>query len=77
MLRDTWWWPWWVSSLIDVGVVLVGVVVFLRSRRGAVRAVAAVVAVGALVAAVLAPMVMTERSNMPMRNDPMMPSIDR
>jgi len=21
MLRDTWWWPWWVSSLIDLVIV--------------------------------------------------------
>jgi hypothetical protein len=34
MMRDHWWWPWWVSSLIDIGVVLVALAAFhLSSRR--------------------------------------------
>ena len=42
MMRDHWWWPWWVSSLIDIGVVLVAFAIFRRSSRRLVRIVAGV-----------------------------------
>jgi hypothetical protein len=71
MLPDTWWWPWWVSSLIDVVVMIAALVAFRFSRRRAVRALAVLVAVG-LVAAVLAPVVMTDQSDQHMRNEPAM-----
>jgi hypothetical protein len=73
MMRDHWWWPWWVSSLIDVGVVIAAVIVYCLSSRRAVRAVAAVFALAALVAAVAAPIVMTDRGNHPKDEAPMMP----
>jgi CHASE2 domain-containing sensor protein len=57
MARD-WWWPWWISSLFDVGVVVLAVTVFVRTNRRLVRQIATVVAIGALVAAGLAPVVM-------------------
>jgi cytochrome bd-type quinol oxidase subunit 2 len=67
MARD-WWWPWWISSLFDVGVVVVAVIVVVRANRRLVRQIAAVVAVGALVAAGLAPVVMKGKdSNSPMK----------
>jgi hypothetical protein len=66
MARD-WWWPWWISSLFDVGVVVLAVIVFLRAERRRVRQVATVVAVGAMIAAGLAPVVMKGKaSNSPM-----------
>lgn len=77
MLRDEWWWPWWVSSLIDLGVVFAALAVFRISRRRTVRAVTAALALAGLVAAVLAPIVMTERSGGQMQNDPAMPSMHR
>jgi hypothetical protein len=73
MLRDDWWWPWWVSSLIDLGIVLVALLVFRLSRHATARALAAAVVVAGLAAAVLAPIVMTERSDRPMRDGPVMP----
>jgi arginine exporter protein ArgO len=73
MMRDHWWWPWWVSSLIDVALILLAVVVFVRSSSRVIRLVATVFALGALVAAVMAPIVMTEQTD-EMKNDmPMMP----
>lgn len=67
MARD-WWWPWWISSLFDVGVVVIAVIVFVRASRRRVRQVATVVAIGAMVAAGLAPVVMKGKaSNAPMR----------
>lgn len=74
MLRDEWWWPWWVSSLIDLGVVLFALAVFRISGYRTVRAIAAAFVVTGLVAAVLAPIVMTERSGGQMQNEPAMPS---
>ncbi|MDP9492261.1 MAG: hypothetical protein M3P42_08715 [Actinomycetota bacterium] len=65
MLRDSWWWPWWVSSLIDLGVVAIAGAVFLASSRRRVRMIAAVLVLVGLVAAVMAPIVMTERSDEP------------
>ena len=73
MMRDHWWWPWWVSSLIDVGILLVAVIVFWRTSRRVVRAVAAVAALAAVVAAVMAPIVMTEKSDDTNNQMPMMP----
>jgi hypothetical protein len=66
MARD-WWWPWWISSLFDVGVFVLAVIVFVRANRRRVRQVATVVAVGAMIAAGLAPIVMKGKaSNSPM-----------
>jgi len=65
--RD-WWWPWWISSLFDVGVVVLAVIVFLRVNRRRVRQVAVVIGIGAIVAAGLAPVVMKGKaSDTPMR----------
>jgi hypothetical protein len=65
--RD-WWWPWWISSLIDVAIVVLAVIVFVRANRPRVRQVAALVGIGAIVAAGLAPVVMKgKESNSPMR----------
>src|ERR1044072_7562836 len=60
MMRDNWWWPWWVSTLIDLGVGLVALAVFRRSSHRIVRAVAGLFVLVGLVAAVMAPIVMTE-----------------
>jgi hypothetical protein len=60
MLRDSWWWPWWVSSLIDLGVVVVAGAAFLRSSRRGIKVIAGVFVLAGLVAAVLAPIVMTD-----------------
>jgi uncharacterized membrane protein len=77
MLRDSWWWPWWVSSLIDIAVVIGALVVLRLSKRRAVRALAAVLAVAGLFAAILAPIVMTDQPDRPMQNEPAMPSRTR
>jgi glucan phosphoethanolaminetransferase (alkaline phosphatase superfamily) len=67
MARD-WWWPWWISSLIDVGIVALAVIVFVRVNRRRVRQIATVVGIGAIVAAGLAPVVMQDKdSSSPMR----------
>jgi glucan phosphoethanolaminetransferase (alkaline phosphatase superfamily) len=67
MARD-WWWPWWISSLIDVGLLVLAVLVFVRANRRRVRQIAAVVGIGAIVAAGLAPVVMQGKdSSSPMR----------
>ena len=71
MMRDHWWWPWWVSSLIDIGVVVLALAVFLASSRRAVRAVAGVFVLAGLVAAVMAPIVMKEKPDHS-KNAPMM-----
>ena len=63
MMRDHWWWPWWVSTLIDIGVVLVAFAVFRRSSRRLVRIVAGVFVLAGLVAAVMAPIVMTDQAD--------------
>jgi K+ transporter len=65
MLQDNWWWPWWVSSLIDLGVVAIAAGVFLASSRRSVRLIAGVFVFAGLVAAVMAPIVMTEDANEP------------
>jgi hypothetical protein len=65
--RD-WWWPWWISSLIDVGIVVLAVIVFVRANRRLVRQIATLVGIGAIVAAGLAPVVMKGKaSDSPMR----------
>lgn len=67
MARD-WWWPWWISSLIDVGIVVLAVIVVVRSNRRRVRQIATLVGIGAIVAAGLAPVVMKDTdSSSPMR----------
>jgi hypothetical protein len=65
MLRDDWWWPWWVSSLIDLGVVAVAATVFFISPRRAVRVIAGFLVLAGLIAALLAPVVMTDHSDEP------------
>jgi hypothetical protein len=72
MLRETWWWPWWVSSLIDLTIVFAALLVFHFSARRLVRALAALLVVAGVVAAVLAPVVMTDRPDRHMRNQPAM-----
>jgi len=75
MARD-WWWPWWISSLIDLGIFALAVTVFLRVNRRRARQVATLFAIGAIVAAGLAPVVMKGKaSDSPgMQNEPMMKS---
>jgi hypothetical protein len=65
MLRESWWWPWWVSTLIDLGVVAIAAGVFLASSRRSVRLIASVFVLVALAAAVLAPIVMTDDPDEP------------
>jgi hypothetical protein len=65
LMRDDWWWPWWVSSLIDLGVVAIAAAVFLASSRRGVRLIAGAFVLAGLVAAVMAPIVMTEDSDEP------------
>lgn len=60
MLRDDWWWPWWVSSLIDLGVVVIAGAAFFASSRRWIKVIAGVIVLAGLVAAVLAPIVMTD-----------------
>jgi hypothetical protein len=72
MLRETWWWPWWVSSLIDLTVAGVALVAFRRASRRALRALATVFVLAGLFAAVLAPVVMTDHSDHDLRNEPPM-----
>jgi uncharacterized membrane-anchored protein YitT (DUF2179 family) len=73
MMRDNWWWPWWVSTLIDVAIVIVALVVFRLSSRRVVRAVAGLFVLAGLVAAVMAPVVMTEKTDDMKGELPMMP----
>jgi uncharacterized membrane-anchored protein YitT (DUF2179 family) len=73
MMRDNWWWPWWVSTLIDVAIVVVALVVFRLSSRRVVRAVAGLFVLAGLVAAVMAPVVMTEKTDDMKGEMPMMP----
>ena len=63
MLRDDWWWPWWVSTLIDLAIVAIAVAVFVASRRRAIRLIAATFVLAGLVAAMMAPIVMSDDSN--------------
>jgi K+ transporter len=71
MMRDNWWWPWWVSTLIDIGIVVIALVVFMLSSHRVVRAVAGLFVLVGLVAAVMAPIVMTN-SHDDNENPPMM-----
>lgn len=65
MARD-WWWPWWISTAIDLAIALGAAVVLVRARRRGWRIAATVVICGALIAAVLAPVVMKQpRDNQP------------
>lgn len=67
MARD-WWWPWWVSSLIDAGIFVLALIVFVRANRRLVRGIATLAGIGAIVAAGLAPVVMKDKeSNSPTR----------
>ena len=69
MARD-WWWPWWISSLIDIGILAIAVIVFVRANRRRVRQIATLVGIGAIIAAGLAPVVMKDMdsdSSSPMR----------
>jgi hypothetical protein len=65
MIRDDWWWPWWVSSVLDLGVVALAAAALAVSRRRAIRLVAGVLVLAGLIAAVLAPIVMTDGSDEP------------
>jgi hypothetical protein len=73
MMRDHWWWPWWVSTLIDVGIVVVALVLLRRTSRPSLRAAALLLALAGVVAAVMAPIVMTDKPNHMKTNSPMMP----
>ena len=63
MLRDDWWWPWWVSTLIDLAVVAIAIGVFVMSRRRVIKLIAAAVVLAGVVAAIMAPIVMTDEPN--------------
>lgn len=73
MMRDSWWWPWWVSTLIDVAVVVLALIVLRRTSRRYLRAAAVLVAFVGVVAAVMAPIVMTDKPNQMTPPAPMMP----
>jgi hypothetical protein len=72
MMRNHWWWPWWVSTLIDFGVIANRLFVWSRASRRAVRAVALLFVLGGLVAAVMAPIVMKEKPDNSKGQPPMM-----
>jgi hypothetical protein len=72
MMRDDWWW-WWVSTLIDVGIVVLALVLLRRASRRYLRAAALLLAVVGIVAAVMAPIVMTDKPNHMKTDTPMMP----
>ena len=65
MLRESWWWPWWVSTLIDLVVIAIAAAVFFTSSRRSVRLIAGLFVLAGLIAAVLAPVVMTDDSDDP------------
>ena len=65
LLPESWWWPWWVSTLIDLGVVAIAVTVFIVSSRRSIRLIAAALVLVGLVAAVMAPIVMTNSDGPP------------
>jgi hypothetical protein len=73
MMRDHWWWPWWISTLIDVGVVVIALLLLRRASRRYLRAAASLVALVGVVAAVMAPIVMTDKPNHIKTDTPMMP----
>ena len=72
MMRDHWWWPWWVSTLIDIGIVVVALAVMAWTSRRAVRLVAAVFVVIGVVGAIMAPIVMKEKPDRGMNQPPNM-----
>jgi hypothetical protein len=63
MMRDDWWWPWWVSTLIDLAVVAIAIAVFFLTRRRTIRFIATAIVLTGLVAAIMAPIVMTDDSD--------------
>jgi len=73
MMRDHWWWPWWVSTLIDVGIVALALLVLRRTSRRFLRGAAVLIALAAAVAGVMAPIVMTQKPNHVNGQTPMMP----
>jgi hypothetical protein len=64
----------WVSTLIDLAIVAIAVTVFFVTRRRGLRLIAAAVVIAGLVAAIMAPIVMTDDSDGRMEPDnaPMM-----
>jgi quercetin dioxygenase-like cupin family protein len=58
-------WPWWVISLIAVGVAVVAGAAALRGRNSAVRGVAALLALQGVAIAIVAPLVMDEDNDEP------------
>jgi hypothetical protein len=54
-------WPWWVTSVIAVVVVLLAAWAGMRSRREAVRGIAALLVVQGIAIAIAAPFVMEDR----------------
>jgi cadmium resistance protein CadD (predicted permease) len=58
MARD-WWWPWWISTAIDLVIALAALVVLVRARGRVWRIAAGFVMCVAVVAAALAPVVMS------------------
>jgi hypothetical protein len=55
-----WWWPWWISTVFDLAVAGIALVVLMRASGRAARRVSALVLCAALVAAALAPVVMKQ-----------------
>lgn len=53
-------WPWWVTTLIAAGTVLLAAWAFARTRRATIRAIAAIVLLEAIAIAVIAPFVMED-----------------
>ena len=62
-----------VSTLIDIGVVALALVLLRRTSRRYLRATAVLVALAGVVAAVMAPIVMTDKPNHKKTDTPMMP----
>jgi hypothetical protein len=56
-------WPWWVTSLVAVGVVVVAGAAVFASHNTAVRGVAAVLAVQGVAIAIVAPFVMEDEDD--------------
>lgn len=57
-------WPWWVTTLIAVGVALLAALAFVRTHRTTIRALAALVLIEAVAIAVIAPFVMKDTDDM-------------
>jgi hypothetical protein len=73
VMRDSWWWPWWVSTLIDVGVVVLALILLRRTSRRYLRVAGLLVALAEVFAAVMAPIVMTDKPNHMKTDTGMMP----